>query len=343
MKIQELLNHHGIARNPFAEEDAQTDLVFKDHCIDSTYHVGWDKVFGDPSDPSTSIVFGEKGAGKTAMRLQIGQHVAAYNQKHPDSRLFVIHYDDFNPFLDRFREHFGGRFRRSDKLLAAWRLWDHMDAILSIGVTKLADEIVYDRPDRDGLTIPTKTIAGLPRHQRRDLLLLAACYDQSKEQPLPARWRALRRKLRFGTWRAYGPPLVGVVGTLGAAALAGVFWWYGRGVPAGPEGEPASSPFSFSVPWWGYGLIVLLAWLPWIWKYLKRWWLAITVVRHLRVGTRHASPLRSVLMQLTNQETLGQPFPNKDRTDDRYELLGKFQSVLERLGYGGHAGAGRPA
>ena len=104
MKIQPFLEHHGIARNPFAEEDAQTDPVFKEHCIDSTYHPTWDKVYGDPHEPASSIVFGEKGSGKTAMRLQISRHMEAFNDQSPTKRLFVIHYDDFNPFLDRFRD-----------------------------------------------------------------------------------------------------------------------------------------------------------------------------------------------------------------------------------------------
>ena len=59
MKSQDFLKHHGIARNPFAEEDAQADVVFKEYCIKSTFHVGWDKIYGEPTDPSTSIVFGE--------------------------------------------------------------------------------------------------------------------------------------------------------------------------------------------------------------------------------------------------------------------------------------------
>ena len=66
MKIQLFLEHHGVARNPFAEEDAQTDNVFKEHCIASTFHPTWDKIYGDPSEPATSVVFGEKGSGKTA-------------------------------------------------------------------------------------------------------------------------------------------------------------------------------------------------------------------------------------------------------------------------------------
>ena len=81
MKVQDFLEHHGISRNPFAEEDAQTDPVFKEHCIDSTYHPTWDKVYGDPAEPASAIVFGEKGSGKTAMRLQLARHLEQYNRE----------------------------------------------------------------------------------------------------------------------------------------------------------------------------------------------------------------------------------------------------------------------
>ena len=39
--------------------------------------------------------------------------------------------------------------------------------------------------------------------------------------------------------------------------------------------------------------------------------------------------------ELHRQEIAGQPLPNKQRTDDRYELLIKFQGLLKTLGYGG--------
>jgi len=112
MRIREFLQHHGIGENPFADEDAQTDLIFKSACIKTTYHPTWDKIYGNPAEPATAIVFGEKGSGKTALKLQIVRHLADYNADHPDSRVFVVQYDDFNPFLDRFRERFSGRRRR---------------------------------------------------------------------------------------------------------------------------------------------------------------------------------------------------------------------------------------
>ncbi|HZZ73210.1 MAG TPA: hypothetical protein VFE24_13220, partial [Pirellulales bacterium] len=142
MKTQQFLEHHGVLMNPFADEDAQTDPVFKEHCIASTYHPTWDKIYGDPTEPATSLVFGEKGAGKTAMRLQISRNLDAYNREHFGRRVYVIEYDDFNPFLDRFRDKLPQRKQRPDKALAEWKLWDHMDAILTLAVTSLVDRVL---------------------------------------------------------------------------------------------------------------------------------------------------------------------------------------------------------
>ncbi len=371
MKIQDFLKHHGIGRNPFAEEDAQTDVVFKDHCIDNTFHVGWDKVFGDPNDPSTSIVFGEKGSGKTALKLQIRDHVEEHNKENPTKKLFVISYDDFNPFLDRFRDHFGSRFRRADRLLSAWRLWDHMDAILSQGVTQLTDAILQN--DGPG-SIPKAKLRKLAKHQKRDLLLLQACYDQPKSDSNLARWKQTRSRLGFWTWKANFPFLLGMIGLLLAALLFVGVWLNNSGmgpqiwgagdapvatapadetpaetpvadpdavavdldVPAvDTESTTTSSPSAIHVPAWVYPTIIGLAWLPWLAKALRRTWLSGSIVRRFRVGKQYTNPLRKVLMNFTSREVLGQPFPNKDRTDDRYELLGKFQNVLESLDYGG--------
>jgi hypothetical protein len=141
MKVHEFLEHHGIAGNPFAEEDAQTDTVFKRDCLETTFHPAWDKILGSPSDPSTSIVFGEKGSGKTALKLQMVRQFERHNQAHPDARAFVVLYDDFNPFLDRFVGRVGPG-RSVEKALAQWKLWDHMDAILSLAVTQLVTDVI---------------------------------------------------------------------------------------------------------------------------------------------------------------------------------------------------------
>ena len=201
MRVQQLLEHHGIAVNPFAEEDAQTDPVFKEHCRDATYHPAWDKVYGDPADPATSIVFGEKGAGKTAMRLQMAGRIALHNAQPQNGRLFVIEYDDFNPFLDRFADRLSARKQRDPaKVLAEWKLWDHMDAILSLGVTSLVDRLLGvpqpSGPDANQVSADRLRIAR-PASEARP----ACCWPPATTTRTPrtskSRWHRLRRKLRL--------------------------------------------------------------------------------------------------------------------------------------------------
>ena len=194
MKIQEFLEHHGIAGNPFAEEDAQNDTVFKRTCLESTFHPAWDKIYGDPADPSTAIVFGEKGAGKTALKLQMVRQFDRHNETHPESKTLVVLYDDFNPFLDRFVSRVGPN-RPVDKVLSQWKLWDHMDAILSLGVTQFVSTLV-DPPAREVAARPRLTPP-----QARDLSLLAACYDQSTAETFPSRWRKLRGRVGYRAWQ----------------------------------------------------------------------------------------------------------------------------------------------
>lgn len=326
MKVQQFLDHHGMARNPFAEEDAQTDPVFKEHCIDSTYHPTWDKVYGDPSEPSTAIIFGEKGSGKTAMRLQLAKHLEQYSQRHPGGRLFVIHYDDFNPFLDRFRDKLGSRNRRPDRVLQHWKLWDHMDSILSLAVTGLVDRILEVKQPSAAVycDLAPADVDKLDRHQARDLLLLAACYDQSTSETFKGRWHRLRRRLKFHTYNAHWQLAVGAIWTLLLVVIL---------VAVLANGGQAWLPPWWA--WWVYPLVLILGWLPWLWQAWKTFWLARGVLRRMRVGIHETNPLRQVLMHFTPGELSGQPLPNKDSTDDRYELLLKLQALLQTLGQSG--------
>jgi hypothetical protein len=322
MKIQQLLEHHNISRNPFADEDAQTDRVFKDFCIDGTFHPTWDKVYGDPAEPATSVVFGEKGSGKTAMRLQIAQHLQEYNETNSDSRLLVIHYDDFNHFLDRFRERFGGR-KRIDRVLSSWHLWDHMDAILSIGVTGIVDrilEVKQPSPAVEG-ELNQSDVDQLDHHQARDLLLLAACYDQSTAETFKGRWHRLRRRLRFGNLKNHWDLALGIassvtiVATLIALAI--------------------NSQWDIVKWFWLWIPLLIAGWAPRLWRMWKNLLRALRIKRKLRVCDREVNPLRQIFMNLSSSELTGQPLPDKDRTDDRYELFCKFQGLLQTLRFSG--------
>ena len=321
MKLQDLLSHHGMARNPFADEDAQTDTVFQESCRASTFHPNWDKVYGDPSNPATSIVFGEKGAGKTAIRLQMAAQTEKHNRQYEDERLFVIAYDDFNPLLDRFAERLSGRKRRQPaRVLAEWKLWDHMDAILSLGVTALVDRLLGVRQPTGSAAnrLPKDATKRLDRFQKRDLLLLAACYDNSLREPFQSRWFRLRRKLRFFPWQTWG---VRMIGWLTKTAVLGTIFWFRK----------YELLWTSFWPW----VIIGLGWLPWVAQFWRRLWKAFGASRHLRCITRDVMPLTKVLMQLSHRDISGQPMPSKRRTDDRYELFYKLQGVLQALGFSG--------
>ena len=317
MHVQQLLEHHGIVVNPFAEEDAQSDPVFKERCRDATYHPVWDKVYGDPADPATAIVFGEKGSGKTAMRMQIAGRIDAYNAQSQTGRLFVIEYDDFNPFLDHFADRLSARQQREPaRVLAEWKLWDHMDAILSLGVTSLVDRLL-EVPLPSGPAanqISQSRLANLDRQQCRDLLLLAACYDGSTSESSFARWQRLRRKLRYHAW------------------LSGWDWWLGLIVTLAVAGTIL---YNRQWPWlataWPY-LIAALGWVPWLAR-LWKWYLAARrIARNVRVLKPAVASLRRSLMRCAARDLDGQPLPDNQHTDDRYALLTKFQNVLKTLG-----------
>ena len=318
MRIQPFLDHHGIAANPFADEDAQTDLVFKGACIRNTYHPTWDKIYGDPSEPATAVVFGEKGSGKTAIRLQLARHLADHNAEHPEHQVFVVEYDDFNAFLDRFRDRFSGRRRRTDRLLEQWRLWDHIDAILSLAVTQLVDRILENRQARHPAARDEKPPTELlDAAQRRDVMLLAACYDQSTAENSFQRWSRLRKKLRFPTWRSKWDLGLGVLVTI---AVIGLFAWRGD---ISAFGHP-----------WPY-LAIAAGWAPRCWRLLRWSWKAWQIARNTRVLNRNAKLLCRTLLNFPGGQIVAQPLPALPRTDDRYELLSKLQGVLRSMHFDG--------
>lgn len=310
MKTEQFLKHHGIGGNPFSEEDAQTDTVFKVGCLSHIHHPAWNKFFGSPSDPSTALIFGEKGSGKTALRLQATAAIEEHNRTHPENRVFLISYDDFNPFLD----HFGNAVKARDipSALAKWTLNDHIDAILALGVTKLIDEIHARKVD----------LSVLSADQARDLLLLAALHDQSTGEAVEKRWARLRRRSGFRPIWSRRDLQLGAAATIAVIGLTLYLPWLRE---------------SKHVPW--MLAIVAGGWLYWAWRLLRAEILARDVARGLRVLDRDPSALRSALLWFNPSDLAGQPLPRASRakidTEARYELLRKFQGVLKPLGYTG--------
>ena len=295
-----------------------TDHVFRQFCLDGTHHPAWDKIAGSSDHPSTAIVFGEKGSGKTALRLQIVDWLDRANRENPDRKTFVIEYDNFNPLLDCFRERLHGRRRKAGRALTHWRLWDHMDSILTIGVGKLRSAILNSQTASGDEPLITRDRSDrLSRLQKRDLLLLAAFYDRSFDQPPWQRWIALKRRLKYSNWQAKWPLALGLAVTAISLALA-----------------LRHLELSNLTSWWNIAAIAG-GWMPWTKRQAHHLWTAWRVSRQIRVIDHVPHTLRRMLSQFPAPEIDLQPTPSKDRSDDRYELLLKFQSILRTLGYPG--------
>ncbi len=317
MKVHQFLDHHGISDNPFAQEDAQTDSIFTKHCIKGTHHPAWDKIFGKPNEPATSVVFGEKGAGKTALRLQMVNGIHDWNRGNPENRTWLVQYEDFNPFLDAFREKLAGYRRKPDRALKSWQLIDHIDAILSLGVTRLINIILekqqhYDSSD----TISKDQLSRLERTDTRDLLLLAALYDRSLEMTREQRWDTVRGKLGYTAWTRMWPLGVGILFTIVAPIL---FFQFGD--------------LSQGKTWMWLAIVLLVGWGPYLYKQLMLWWKAFRIDRNIRILDHNSGMLRRVLGKFYQPELASQPMPTNSRSDTRYELLNKFQSIIRKLGF----------
>jgi hypothetical protein len=184
MRIEDFLTRHGLTINPFANaEEAQGDQVLLDLLQSRQFHYGhpqWPKFLGDPPGNQTSVVFGFKGSGKTAMRLSLGAAIEDYNKQRSEGRVLVVNYDEFNAYLSSWKAHIDRallRHRRfRDRVLGRpvpaasqaqhWRLAHHIDAILAEIARKLPEILAGSNT----------SVRRWPNRLKYDVLFLAAVY-----------------------------------------------------------------------------------------------------------------------------------------------------------------------
>lgn len=170
MNIDTFFSHWNLSENPFVAEEARDDLVYQRIMALGVAHPDFEKLFGNPGKPSTAVVFGEKGSGKTALRLLMEDRLKEYNKTNPDKKSWIVHYDEFNHFVDRVA---GGN---TPKAFSKVRTEDHMDKIMSLVVTDLADTLTNPKDEENAAVV--KKVRSMPRQQRLDLACLVFLYDQ---------------------------------------------------------------------------------------------------------------------------------------------------------------------
>lgn len=343
MNLSQFFQHWSIAENPFKGEEARDDAVFarlglsglasistetKNGTPTST-HSDFEKILGSIERPSTAVVFGEKGSGKTAIRMQITDHIRRHNLGQPDHAVWIINYDDLNAVLDCLHERLGEKDPAES--LEAIRLVDHIDAILSRATTAIVSQVL-DGPKTDSpCPVPTDAAKRLRRggpEVGRDLRLLQAIYDDAERAVHLA--RAIRRVLRvWPSWRS----LVG----LGLA-------WGGWLVPA-------------AVAYWAYfqtadnatdlrkglqitAVILAAGWLAVAVKHFvfERWRLGRLgrrLFKQLRTIRRSEPSLAKAVGMLCREDQSPLVLPMNDSDETRYAMLDRLKRVLGCLGFRG--------
>jgi len=330
--------HHGIVENPFGAEEARHDpvfsrLVLRPECA----HPEYDKVIGSLDRPHAAVVFGEKGAGKTALRLLIGKRLAQHNEERARQRVLLVGYDDLNPILDLIaRNRHGPGASNPDALLKGFRLPDHQDAILGIAVTKFFDGILGLPGNGEAIMLPADArdrLRHLPRDQRVDAAVLAALYDRPRGGNISGRWREVLGRLKLG-WRLPFSLLKGLAALLSVVAL-GLFLaplvakWFD--VP--PDHLPSWTLIVAGIAAAAAGL----SWLAWLWRFLRVWNLARRIRAEAPALDRGAPQLRMMLRQIRTRDRVHQPWPlpGGDGTNARYELTRKFLRLLQAFDHTG--------
>ncbi len=319
MFTQKWRDHWGLARDPFACEDADKDPVLGE--IDTAaVHSGFDRIFGNPEVPSPGIVFGEKGSGKSGLRLMMLRRLANHNKAHPQQKVFDVEYIDFDVRMEQMRQSIRASSdpRKAAKaVVEAWRLSDHLDGILALGVTSLLDDCL-DAGERP---------VDFTRKQKIDVLLLAALYDQSQkrttDEGLSALRSALRVRLGYGAWCKF-LLIVASILAVGVALVPHLAEWFEWG------------DFGPSKLWYGAGGVIGL--LAWGWFGVGKFLVASkarSTVRHVRVLAQDAHPLGRILGGLSPKERKEFLLPTGTDDASRFDLLSRFLGVLAGFGYGG--------
>lgn len=304
--------HWSLDEDPFVQEDADKDPVLRRVPLEAV-HSSFDRLYGSVEAPGPGVVFGEKGSGKSSLRL-------AMKRRLDEESAFAVEYIEFDSFLSEARK--SDRLppdgpKTAGRVVERFGLSDHVDAMLSLGITKLVEEVLAGK--RPGAR-------GLAPKQKATLLALASLYHHSDGRSGEEVDRGLRRTLRF---RSLRPLLRGagrILGTLlgagllavpvevtGAAELLGIesaggaWTWAGGGLLAAV---------------WGQALVARLV-------TSRR---AAVATRAVRVVPPDPDPLAGLLARMPASIRRDLGLPSDASPDARLVLLERFITLLRELG-----------
>jgi len=324
MNIDAFFAQHGLEANPFCAEEARQDRVFEkiEHAC---RHPEFEKIIGDLDRPSSAVVFGERGSGKTALRMQIEDTITRANDEQADGRRLVLAYDEFNDVLSNLCD--STEMLDPADAVSSITLSDHLDAILMLATRPLVDAVKSSKPTTSGplAGIPDirKRLRGASPALRRDMQLLQACYDQAEGGQRRA--EKLRRALQLG-----GRSRPGFYRALAAiCALAAGGWALAVALGATRDGWLAWVPTVLLL----VGAVVAGSW--WLKLRFSMARVARRLARSIRVSDRDQSAFAKVIRSMPQARRNDAQWPATGAEEARFRMFGRLAGILEAIGVRG--------
>ncbi|MFP4674340.1 MAG: hypothetical protein ACLFO5_07110 [Opitutales bacterium] len=319
MDLQRFFDYWNLNENPFQAEEARNDAVYARTLEDAVTHPDFQKIYGNPENPSTALVFGEKGSGKTAMRLMMERRLEAYNETRSGNRVWRVRYDDLNPILDRLSHNLS--LSSPEDCLDKIRLSDHQDAILSLAVTELLDSVLGDDKTEFAKN-RRRALRRMHREKRFDLAILGLLYDQPRHGERQNRWVRLKRLLRAGMLfnRSVHGTLVLLAGLAGLTGLAA--WRFSEAVGWEWQALAIVGVAAFA----GLGV-------AWLTRAARKYFRCRRTQREVRAVSHEPKAFTRGLWDLPDDAGILCLIPEKGDQDKRYEATQRFLRIVEELGY----------
>jgi hypothetical protein len=324
MNVSSFLKHWSIRENPFMAEEARQDEVLA-RLHGQSPHPDFYKVLGDLNRPASSVVFGEKGSGKTAIRLLLEERINEFDAARTDSagRTLVIAYDEWNPVLDRFARRVKGKTPLES--LQQLRLVDHIDGLLSVAVADLVDAVVGRKGEGHVELGPDarQSIRKLDRDTQDDWIILQTLYDRP-DQAIN-RGRLLRRTMRFrrGSWLGAIRWVRNVLWVLLVAGGAAYAWRHYQ----------EQTDWLMHIGLGALALVTLVVSAKVTFDRLRLSRLARLLSYQLRVLDRPTESFRTSLELLPTDLRASAGWPVDDLDDPRYAMLERLERAVKPFGF----------
>lgn len=333
MFAQTWRQHWGMTGEPFMCEDADKDVILQ--AMDkSAVHSGFDRVYGNPNEPAPGIIFGEKGSGKSALRLMMRRNIEEFNAQNPEKKIFLIEYTDFNQFIGNYRNTLPYRSdeaAEAKEVISRWKLADHMDCILSLGFTKLVYEVLSSG----------KSSKKLQHKHAVDLLIGTSLYYHSESNTTIDAIKRLSRFYGFGSFR---PLLKMAIALLLSFVSIFVFWFlfiliFLTSVFDLPIEADSWNMYLMTLSPSKYfftGVGIFLA--TWIWYFFSRssaFTSAKRAARGIKSIPKDAKITAKILLKLPPRERKDFILPSGNDEASRYDWLQRFITIINQFGYHG--------